>query len=80
MVIDQEKLNYYNTDVSVIMYFLKLLQLWQLTTGTGEGLKLKKVQFGRIIDGKLMYESGESDFTVFEGLHNITSYVDLQLM
>jgi len=30
---------------------------------------MKKVQFGRIINGELMYESGESDSTVFKGQH-----------
>ena len=34
----------------------------------GNGINMEKVQFGRIIDGKLKYDDGESDSTVFPGL------------
>lgn len=43
----------------------------KLNTGAAEGNNLEKVQFGRIIDGRLIYDSGESVSTVFRGLNAI---------
>ena len=35
---------------------------------TDTGDKIEKVQFGRIVDGELKYDDGESGSTVFPGL------------
>ena len=44
--------------------------------GTGENGSLNKMQFARIINGALVYDSGESDSTVYPGLYSyIHSYV-----
>jgi len=39
-----------------------------IITVTDEDGNLEKVQFGRLNNGKLIYDSGESDSTVFKGL------------
>lgn len=39
-----------------------------IIAGVDQSSSLEKVQFGRLINGKLVYGSGESDSTVFEGL------------
>lgn len=70
MVIDQEKLECCNTDVSTVnMVFQEFCNNNYQITDTGEDGNLEKVQFGRIINGTLLYDNGESDSTVFKGLN-----------
>ena len=36
--------------------------------GDDESSNLSKVQFGRIVDGKLVYDEGKNDHFVFQGM------------
>ena len=40
-----------------------------LHVGTGIDDSVEKIQFARIINGDLVYDSRESDSTVYTGLH-----------
>ena len=55
----------------LVLNFVLIIINLTIITDTGGG-NLEKVQFARIINGKLMYDSGESDSTVFEGLNTFS--------
>lgn len=46
-----------------------------IITGTVNGIDLEKVEYGRIINGTLVYNGKESVSTVFKGLVIITSFL-----
>ena len=77
MVIDWEKFDCYNIEVSIIYIVIISLSHFAIImanitihiTGVDEDANLEKVQFGRIINGELKYDSGESDSTVFAGFY-----------
>ena len=64
MVIDQGNVDCCNTEVGNFCYLAVLNCLY---VRTDNGSSLEKIQFARIIDGNLVYESGESDYTVYPG-------------
>ena len=66
MVIDQGKVDCCNTEVGNFCY-LTVHNCLYVHTATDNGSSLEKRQFARIIDGNLVYESGESDYTVYPG-------------
>ena len=73
MVIEKDKLDCCNTDVSINIVY-QVLVLAINFTDTEDG-NLKKVQFGRIINNKLLFDSGESDSTVYKGNLYVCMYV-----
>ena len=38
-----------------------------MLAGDAQNVELAKVQFGRIVDGKLVYDVGKDDNSVFQG-------------
>lgn len=67
MVIDQEKSDYCSIDVSfIISYIIMLMHI--IHTGDSRTGILSKIQFGRIVDGNLVYDEGKDDHFVFEGM------------
>ena len=66
MVTDQGRFDYYNTDVSCIISNLN----WFIYIYAGSGVdgSLERVPFGRINNGSLVYESGESQSTIYPGI------------
>ena len=65
MVIDQDNLDCCNTEVS---NFNCSQLIGMIHAATGKDDSLEKIQFARIIDESLVYQSGESDSTVYPGL------------
>ena len=45
-----------------------------IITGSANSINLEKVEFGKIINGTLVYNGEESDSTVFKGLVAVCSY------
>ena len=65
MVIDQEKSDCCNTDVSYIISIHAYVKL-VIHIGDSNG-NLSKVLFARIVNGSLVYEEGKDDNFVFGG-------------
>ena len=66
MVTDEEKFACCSTDVSSLLNGFCIHD--KPLTGANNGSNLEKVEFATIINGKLVYDNGESDSTVFAGL------------
>ena len=64
MVTDQEKFDCCSTEVSIASVNSNICQSY---LGTDKGGSLQKTQFARITNGRLVYEEGESDSTVYTG-------------
>ena len=72
MVIDQDNLECYNTEVSNFVVIKLFLSDGDncIHAATGKDGSLEKILFARIIDKNLVYENGESDSTVYPGLYS----------
>ena len=70
MVIDHRNFDCCSTEVGYfVVIHLNALNIFNyIATATGKNNSLEKTLFARIIDGNLVYKSGESDFSVFPGL------------
>ena len=70
MVIDQDRFNCCNTEVSSIIIAVKWLRYYCMYVDAANFDGLEKVQVAKLINGEFVYNSGENDSTVYAGLYS----------